>query len=142
MITLPTASAKKPLAAAKKGEKQKREKYEKFKAQCEKENPDDPRLSRGVTPIVFETYGAAGPTTLEHMSLTRHQYGNVVLPCEDRSSESIFHSKWAYGLSTALQLGNAEAIHNIPRAVRIHARPLGDVGTDLPPPQSEAAARI
>ena len=62
------------------------------------------------------------------------------LPCEDRSSESIFHSKWAYELSTALQLGNAEAIHNIPRAVRTHARPLGDVETDLPPPQSEAAA--
>ena len=74
------------------------------------------------------------------MSLTRHQYGNVVLPCEDRSSESIFHSKWAYELSTALQLGNAEAIHNIPRAVRTHARPLGDVETDLPPPQREVAA--
>ena len=112
----------------------------KFKAQCGKENPDDPRLSRGVTPIVFETYGAAGPTALEHMSLTRHQYGNVVLPCEDRSSESIFHSKWAYELPTSLQLGNAEAIYNIPRAVRTHARPLGDVETDLPPPRHEAAA--
>ena len=74
MITLPTASAKKPLAAAKEGEKKKRDKYERFKAQCARENPDDPRLSRGVTPIVFETYGAAGPTALEHMSLIRHQY--------------------------------------------------------------------
>ena len=43
-------------------------------------------------PIVFETYGAAVPTTLEHMSLVRHQYGNVVLPCEDKPSESIIHS--------------------------------------------------
>ena len=79
------------------------------------------------TPIVFETYGAAGPTTLEHMSLIRHQYGNVVLPCEDRSSESIFHSKWAYELSTALQLGNAEAIHNIPRHIRSQVRAPGDM---------------
>ena len=54
---------------------------EQFKSKCGKENPDDPRLNREVIPIVFETYGAAGPTTLEHMSLTRHQYGNVVLPC-------------------------------------------------------------
>ena len=87
--------------------KKKREKYEHFKAQCKKENPDDPRLNREVTPIVFETYGAAGPTVLEHMSLTRHQYGNIVLPCEDRSSESIFHSKLAYELelSTSLHIG-------------------------------------
>ena len=131
MITLPTANAKKPLAAARDGEKKKREKYEHFKARCKKENPDDPRLNREVTPIVFETYGAAGPTVLEHMSLTRHQYGNIVLPCEDNSSESIFYSKWAYELSTALQLGNAEAIYNIPMEVRTHARPLGDVETDL-----------
>ena len=75
-------------------------------------------MNREVIPIVFETYGAAGPTTLEHMSLTRHQYGNVVLPCEDNSSESVFYSKWAHELSTALQLGNAAAIHNIPRKVR------------------------
>ena len=96
-------------------------------------------MNREVIPIVFETYGAAGPTTLEHMSLTRHQYGNVVLPCEDTSSESIFYSKWAHEMSTALQLGNAAAIHNIPRKVRTQARPLGDVETALPPPHKPAA---
>ena len=133
MITLPTANAKKPLAAAKDGEKKKREKYEQFKSKCKRENPDDPRLSREVIPIVFETYGASGPTVLEHMSLTRHQCGGVVLPCEDNSSESVFYSKWAHELSTVLQLGNAAAIHNIPRGVRVLARPLGDVETDLPP---------
>ena len=74
------------------------------------------------------------------MSLTRHQYGNIVLPCEDNSSESVFYSKWAYELSTALQLGNAEAIYNIPRTVRTHARPLGDVETDLPSPPHETTA--
>lgn len=140
MITLPTANAKKPLAAARGGEKMKRDKYEQFKAKCEKENPNDPRLNREVTPIVFETYGAAGPTALAHMSLTRHQYGNIVLPCEDNSSESVFYSKWACELSTALQLGNAEAIYNIPRMVRTHARPLGDVETDLPSTPYEATA--
>ena len=57
-----------------------------------------------------------------------------------RANLSIFHSKWAYELSTALQLGNAEAIHNIPKEVRTHARPLGDVETDLPPRRREAAA--
>ena len=56
MITLPTASAKKPLAAAKEGEKKKRDKYEKFKAQCARENPDDPRLSRGVTRTLRTVY--------------------------------------------------------------------------------------
>ena len=132
MITLPAAKAKEPLAAAKAGEKYKRDKYSKFMANCANENPGDPRLHREVVPIVFETYGAAGPTTLEHMSLVRHQYGNVVLPCEDKSSESIFHSTWAHQLSTALQLGNAEAIYNIPRGTRTQARPLGDIETDLP----------
>ena len=39
-----------------------------------------------------------------------------------------------------MQLGNAEAIHNIPKEVRTHARPLGDVETDLPPRRREAAA--
>ena len=48
------------------------------------------------------------------LSIYIHQYGNIVLPCEDNSSESVFYSKWAYELSTALQLGNAEAIYNIP----------------------------
>ena len=144
MITLPTAKAKEPLAAAKAGEKYKRDKYSKFMLECAKENPEDPRLHREVIPIVFETYGAAGPTALEHMSLIRHQYGNVVLPCEDKSSESIYHSTWAHQLSTALQLGNAGAIYNIPRGNRAQARPLGDVETDLPPrhKQRDATALI
>ena len=73
------------------------------------------------------------------MPLTRHQYGNVVLPCEDTSSESVFYSKWAHEMPTALQLGNAAAIHNIPRKVRTQARPLGDVETALPPPHKPAA---
>ena len=95
---------------------------------------------RGVPCELSKNRSPRQVCALEHMSLTRHQYGNVVLPCEDRSSESIFHSKWAYELSTSLQLGNAEAIYNIPRAVRTHARPLGDVETDLPLPRHEAAA--
>ena len=136
MITLPTAKAKEPLDAAKAGEKYKRDKYSNFMLKCASENPEDPRLHREIIPILFETYGAAGPTTLEHMSLVRHQYGNVVLPCEDKSSESIFYSTWAHQLSTALQLGNAGAIYNIPRNNRTQARPLGDIETDLPPRHS------
>ena len=66
------------------------------------------------------------------------------LPCEDKSSESISYSTWAHQLSTALQLGNAGAIYNIPRGNRAQARPLGDVETDLPPrhKQRDATALI
>ena len=101
--------------------------YEQFKSKCGKENPDDPRLNREVIPIVFETYGAAGPATISHMALTRHQFGKLALPVDDQSSESTFFSTWSHQIATALQLGNAEAIHNIPRRIRSQARAPGDM---------------
>ena len=66
----------------------------------------------------YTDIGAAGPATISHMSLTRHQFGKLALPVDDQSSESIFFSTWSHQIATALQLGNAEAIHNIPRHIR------------------------
>ena len=48
MITLPAAKVKEPLAAAKAGEKHKRDKYSRFMTNCANENPEDPRLHREV----------------------------------------------------------------------------------------------
>ena len=122
-----THSAKEPLDAARAAEKTKNDKYKKFNERCALENPRDPRLAREVVPIVFETYGAAGPATISHMALTRHQFGKLVLPVDDQSSESTFFSTWSHQIATALQLGNAEAIHNIPRRIRSQARAPGDM---------------
>ena len=127
MLTLPNHSAKEPLDAARAAEKTKNDKYKKFNERCALENPRDPRLAREVVPIVFETYGAAGPATISHMALTRHQFGKLALPVDDQSSESTFFSTWSHQIATALQLGNAEAIHNIPRRIRSQARAPGDM---------------
>ena len=101
--------------------------YKNFTELCALENPRDPRLAREVVPIVFETYGAAGPATISHMALTRHQFGKLALPVDDQSSEPTFFSTWPHQIATALQLGNAEAIHNIPRHIRCQVRAPGDM---------------
>ena len=63
-------------------------------------------------------------------SLTRHQYGNVVLPCEDRSSEQIFYAAWVHRISTAIQRGTALMIHNIAQGNRTKSRRTKDVDVE------------
>ena len=63
-------------------------------------------------------------------SLTRHQYGNVVLPCEDRSSEQVFYAAWVHRISTAIQRGTALMIHNIAQGNRTKSRRTKDVDVE------------
>ena len=60
----------------------------------------------------------------------RHQFGHLVLPVEDNSSTQIVFSTWTHQVSTALQLGNANMIHNIPLGNRCKSRLQGDVQID------------
>ena len=64
------------------------------------------------------------------LSPTRHQYGNVVLPCEDRSSEQIFYAAWVHRISTAIQRGTALMIHNIAQGNRTKSRRTKDVDVE------------
>ena len=105
-------------------------KYEGFLQRCAEEDPSDPRLRTTVIPVVFETHGAAGPMACRLFSLTRHQYGNVVLPCEDRSSEQIFYAAWVHRISTAVQRGTALMIHNIAQGNRTKSRRTKDVDVE------------
>ena len=129
-----TTHSKEPLHAATAGEKQKQASYEEFLGKCREEDPTDARLNQTITPVVFETYGAAGKLTRSLMDLTRHQYSNNILQCEDKSSEQIFYSTWSQRIATALQIGNATMIYNIPRGISAKSRATGDRITDEPAP--------
>ena len=72
--------------------------------------------------MVFETHGAAGPEACAMFTMVRHQFSNVALPCEDKSSESIFFSAWMHRVSTTLQRGTALMICNIARGNTTKAR--------------------
>ena len=130
MITRSDTKAKEELRAATAGEKMKLHKYETFLQRCAEEDPTDPRLQTAIIPIVFETHGAAGPMACRLFSLTRHQYGNVVLPCEDRSSEQVFYAAWVHRISTAIQRGTALMIHNIAQGNRTKSRRAKDVDVE------------
>ena len=67
--------------------------------------------------------------TQELMDLARHQFSSNVLQCEDKSAEQIFYSTWAQRISTALQVGNAVMIYNIPRGISVKSRLTGDTVT-------------
>ena len=122
MCTRVKPNAKQPLQAAIAGEKGKTHKYRTFIQRCANENPDDPRLRATVVPVVFETHGAAGPEACAMFKMVRHQFSNVALPCEDKSSESIFFSAWMHRVSTTLQRGTALMIYNIARGNTTKAR--------------------
>ena len=118
-----------PMHAATAGEKQKIASYDKFLRTCREEDPTDERLYQTITPVVFETYGSAGKLTQEIMDLARHQFSSNILQCEDKSAEQIFYSTWAQRISTALQVGNAVMIYNIPRGISVKSRLTGDTVT-------------
>ena len=113
MITRVKAKVAGERAAARSGEDGKWSKYEKFLQRCAPEDPSDPRLQTEIIPFVVETHGAAGPEACRLMAITKHQFGRLVLPCEDRSAEQVFYAAWAYRVSTAVQRGTALMIHNI-----------------------------
>ena len=81
---------------------------------------------------------SGGPMACRLFSLTRHQYGNVVLPCEDRPSEQIFYAAWVHRISTAVQRGTALMIHNIAQGNRTKSRRTKDV--DVEPAAAAATA--
>ena len=122
MCTRVKPNATQPLQAAVAGEKGKLHKYNSFLQRCASENPGDPRLRTKIVPVVFETHGAAGPETCAMLSMVRHQFSNVALPCEDKSSESIFFTAWMHRVSTTLQRGTALMIYNIARGNTTKAR--------------------
>ena len=62
--------------------------------------------------------------------------GHFFWRCEDKSSEQIFYSTWSQRIATALQIGNAIMIHNIPRGISVKSRATGDRVTDEPPSRS------
>ena len=95
------------------------------------ECPHDPRLQTTIVPFVLETHGAAGPEACKLMAATKHQFGHVVLPREDQSSEAIFFAAWAYRVSTALQIGTAEMIHNIALGNTTKSRRTGDIEIEM-----------
>ena len=73
------------------------------------------------------------------MAITKHQFGQLVLPCEDKSSEQTCFSAWAFRISPALQRGTALVLHNIPLGNTIKSRRTKDV--DIEPTASGNATR-
>ena len=70
--------------------------------------------------------------------MTKHQFGQLVLPCEDKSSEQTFYSAWAFRISSALQRGTAKMIHNITLGNTVKSRRTKDV--DIEPAADSSAA--
>ena len=101
---------------------------------------NDPRLQTEVIPFVVETHGAAGPEACRLMAITKHQFGRLVLPCEDKSAEQIFYAAWAYRISTALQRGTALMIHNIVLGNSTKSRRTRDVDVEPEEGEGEEAA--
>ena len=137
MVTRAKPRAREALQAAKAGEKMKTEKYAKFLQKCAEEDPHNPRLNTEVIPVVFETHGAAGPSACRLFSMTRHQFGSIVLPCEDKSGEQTFYAAWVHRVSSALQRGTAAMIHNIAEGARTTSRRSKDV--EVEPGEQDAA---
>ena len=138
MVTTVARKVKAERAAAKAGEDTKWKKYEGFLQKCKEEDPGDPRLRTEIIPFVVEAHGAAGPEACRLMAVTKHQFGQLVLPCEDKSSEQTFFSAWAFRISSALQRGTALMIHNIPLGNTIKSRRTKDV--DVEPAASDGGA--
>ena len=130
MVTRVKPRAADALHAAKAGEKMKCHKYDTFLQRCAEENPHDDRLETEVIPVVFETHGAAGPSACRLFAITRHQFGSLVLPCEDKSGEQVFYTAWVHRVSSALQRGTAEMIYNIAEGNRTQSRRAKDVDVE------------
>ena len=101
----------KQLQAAQAYEDIKTSKYERHKRNVLAQEGHYPDLK--VIPLIWETHGAAGTQTQQLISNLQTQYREEVLPDRDQSASSVFNSAWGFSISTKLQIGNAEMIHNI-----------------------------
>ena len=137
MVTTVTCKVAAERTAAKAGEDAKWKKHEQFLQKCKAEDPGDPRLRTEIIPFVVEAHGAAGPEACRLMAVTKHQFGQLVLPCEDKSSEQTFFSAWAFRISSALQRGTALMLHNIPLGNTTKSRRTKDV--DIEPTADSGA---
>jgi hypothetical protein len=64
-----------------------------------------------MVPLALETLGTAGRPFLELAAVLKRLYGTRVLPQNNPSVVSTFHSAWAHRVSTILQRGTAAMIH-------------------------------
>ena len=126
MITRADYQANRALFAADAGEKMKRDKYNKHINECIKEGNKSRRLNYKMLPLLFETFGAAGKTMLDLTRRVRKQYRAYVLDHDDPKAEQVFHSTWMNRISTSLQIGTANMIHNIAMGRRTRGRPAKD----------------
>ena len=79
-----------------------------------------------MLPLLFETFGAAGKTMLDLTRRVRKQYRAYILDHDDPKAEQVFHSTWMNRISTSLQIGTANMIHNIAMGRRTRGRPAKD----------------
>ena len=117
-----TDAATRPLHAAEAAESHKRYKYSEYKDKCRAVGIVDSSLNIPVKPLVFETFGAAGPTMLELTRQTRRHFSAQRLDLDDPSAEAFFHSTWAYHISATVMRGTAYIIYNVPRGETVPAR--------------------
>ena len=91
--------------------------------------------------LLFETSGAAGKTMLDLTRRVRKQYRAYILDHDDPKAEQVFHSTWMNRISTSLQIGTANMIHNIAMGRRTLYRKTGE-GLSYIPCRVQAGQRI
>ena len=104
----------------------KRDKYNKHINECIKEGNKSRRLNYKMLPLLFDTFGAAGKTMLDLTRRVRKQYRAYILDHDDTKAEQVFHSTWMNRISTSLQIGTANMIHNIAMGSRTLYRKTGE----------------
>ena len=115
--------ANKHLFAAAAGEKQKIYVYERHNNRCTADGCKDPRINIRMIPLVFEApTGAAGKAMLQLIKSLHNQHRAYVLPFDDRHETAIFQKNWTHRISTSIQLGTANMLHNIRLGNRAYAR--------------------
>ena len=76
-----------------------------------------------MIPLVFEApTGAAGKAMLQLIKSIHNHHRAYVLPFDDRHETAVFQKNWTHRISTSIQLGTANMIHNIPLGNRAYAR--------------------
>lgn len=76
-----------------------------------------------MIPIVFEApTGAAGKAMLHLMQSVKNHHRAYVFPFDDRHETAVFQTNWMHRISTSVQLGTANMIHQIPLGNRAYAR--------------------
>ena len=122
-VTRTDQQANKHLFAATAGEKQKKYVYERHNRRCLADGCKDPRINIRMIPLVFEApTGAAGKAMLQLIKSVHNHHRAYVLSFDDRHETAVFQKNWTHRISTSIQLGTANMIHNIPLGNRAYAR--------------------